>query len=250
MKDELTMANINLYAVLRNLEDLCRLDHEMAALIKDKNIRLQISVKDGPKGRLWFDKGQCRFERGEGKCNVKLYFKSPKHFNDMIDGKANPIPLKGVTQLGFLKNEFIQMTDRLSYYLKPTDELLADARYAEVNTILTAYTAFFALVEIGNSDPIGKHNARRIPNGTIAVDVEQGPAISLKASDGKLVANKGFDKAHRASMTFLDMATANDVLNGKVDSYTCIASNKLQLKGFIPMLDNMNKLLAQVPFYL
>lgn len=250
MRHELTMANINLYAVLRNLEDLCQLDHEMTELIKGKKISIQISVKNGPKGLIRFENGKCQFLRGKGKSNIKLYFKSPKHFNDMIDGNANPIPLKGITKLGFLTKEFVQMTDRLTYYLKPTDKLLADPKYAEINTVLTAYTAFFALAEIGNHDPIGKHNAKRIDNGVISVGIENGPVISLTSQDGYLIANKGFNKNHRASMYFTDMKTANELLNGKIDSYSCIASQKLKLKGYIPMLDNMNKLLGLVPKYL
>ena len=250
MKDDLTMANINLYAVLRNLEDLCELDAEMKALIQNVKLSIQFLVKDGPKAVIRFESGKCTFERGVHASAVKLYFKSPQHFNNMVEGKASPIPLKGLTKLKFLTTDFTKLTDRLSYYLKPTEELLKNPKYREINTTLTAYTAFFALAEIGNTDPIGKLNGSRIPNGNIAVGIKNGPGINIHVQAGNLVSHKGLPTQFRASMMFEDMETAGKLLNGKVDSYSCIASKTLRLKGFIPMLDNMNKLLGQVPDYL
>lgn len=250
MKDQLTLASINLNAVLRNLEDLCKLDEEMKKLITDKNMRIQFQIRGGPNALLSFRDGACSFKKGNGKCDIKLYFKSPEHFNKMIDGKANPIPLKGITKINFLKNEFIKLTDRLSFYLKPTEELLKDNKYFQINTILTSYTAFFALGEIGNNDKIGKLNSKRIPNGTILISVANGPSISINASNGHLDMSKEATKNPRASMSFTNLETANQLLNGKIDSYTCIATGQLQIKGFIPMIDNMNKILSQVPAYL
>ncbi|MGL1890560.1 MAG: hypothetical protein OCD02_02990 [Spirochaetaceae bacterium] len=250
MKDKLTLANINLYAVLRNLEDLCEMDLEMKDLIKDKNIRMQISVKNGPKGILRFKDGKCTFEKGKHPNNVKLILTSPEHFNKMVDGEANPIPVKGFTKLNFLLKDFTVLTDKLSYYLKPTPELLKDKHYAKINTTLTAYTAFFALAEIGNTDPMGKLNGGRIPDGNISVTIKEGPAVCLNAKAGFLTATKGIPQNVRAAMTFEDMKTAGDLLNGNIDSYTCVATKTLKLKGFLPMLDNMNKILGQVPAYL
>lgn len=183
--------------------------------------------------------------------DIKLYFKSPDHFNKMIQGTANPIPLKGLSKINFLKNEFVSLTTKLEYYLKPSDELLKNPGYSKINTILTAYTAFFALSEIGNNDKIGKLNASRIPDGTIGISVlNGGPAISLIASCGKLTTKKGLDTNCRAYMIFDCLDTANGILNGSIDSYTCIGDGRLIIKGYIPMVDNMNKLLAQVPAYL
>lgn len=252
MTDGLTMACINLHSVLRNLEDLCELDQEAKELIKGKNITILFSAKDVPEATLSFKNGKCVVQKGkEQPYDIKLYFKSPNHFNEMIEGKANPIPLKGLSKIGFLKDEFISLTNKLEYYLKPTDELLKDPDYSKINTILTAYTAFFALSEIGNNDKIGKLNASRIPDGTIGISVlNGGPAISLIAKGGKLTTKKGLEANSRAYMSFDSLETANGVLNGNIDSYTCIGDGRLVIKGYIPMVDNMNKLLAQVPAYL
>lgn len=250
MKEQLTLAAINLNAVLRNLEDLCSLDEEMKKIIMGKDISIQFQIKDGPSALLSFKDGNCSFKRGKGKCDIYLYFKSPEHFNNMINGTANPIPLKGLTKIGFLKNEFKKLTNQLSYYLKPTDELLKNPSYFKINTILTSYTAFFALGEIGNNDSIGILNSKRIPDGIILVAIEDGPALSIKVQGGHLEVTKGKAEKPRASMEFTDLIAANQLLNNKTDSYTCIATGKLKLKGFIPMIDNMNKILSQVPKYL
>lgn len=251
MKDALTMANINLYAVLQNLEDLCALDHEAKSLIKGKTLAIQFIVKNGPTALLSFHDGNCSFQKGIGKNDIKLFFSSPAHLNKMFEGKANPIPLKGFTKIGFLKNEFTKLTDRLTYFLKPTDELLKDAVYFKINTILTAHTAFFALAEIGNSDRIGKMNAERMPDGVISISVLKGGfSLHLNSQKGKLTTAKGAVSMPRAMMVFADMETTNGMLNNKLDAYTCIANGTIETKGFVPMLDNLNKLLSQVPSYL
>ncbi len=251
MADELTKANINLFAILRNLEDLCELDGETKKLMAAKNISIAFHVKDGPDAVLAIQNGKASLTRGKGKSTIKLFFFSPEHLNKMFDGKSNPIPLKGFTKIGFLKNEFTKLTDRLSYFLKPTDDLLKDPAYLKINTILTANTAFFALAEIGNYDRIGKINAGRIDDGIISISVKNGgPSINITAKAGRLQAAKGAGILPRAYMTFSSVEIANAILNGKKDTYTCIGTGDFQVKGFIPMLDNMNKLLYQVPSFL
>jgi hypothetical protein len=251
MVDELTKANINLFAVLRNLEDLCELDDTAKSLIGSRRIAIQFLVKNGPKALLEFKNGKCSLHEGRGKCNIKLFFKSPAHLNRMFEEKANPIPLKGFTKIGFLTREFAKLTERLAYYLKPTADLLQDAGYFKINTFLTAYTAFFALAQIGNNDSIGILNAKRIPDGVISITVKNGgPSVHLIVKDGHLQAGKGPGPSPRACMTFTDIEVANAILNGRLDSYTAIGCGDFQVQGYIPMLDNMNKLLLQVPSYL
>lgn len=250
MKDARTMANINMYAVLPNLVELLAYDSQAKEKLSGRSITIAFHVKDGPYGRLQLSDQGSNFTRKKGPANIKLYFKSPTHFNNMIDGKANPIPLKGFTYLKFLTTDFVALTDRLVYYLRPNVEHLQNPNYFKINTYLSAYTAFYALAEIGNQDPIGKLSAKRIPEGNILVSVENGPALYIHANHGHLTVTKGYPEKHRSAMSFQSMGTANDMLNGKVDSYTCIASGQLQMKGFIPMLDHMNKLLGQVQQYL
>lgn len=250
MKDALTLANINMFAVLRNLEDLCELDKEAKSLIEGTSISIQFIVRNGPNALLSIKDGRCTLTRGTGAKNITLFFKSPEHFNAMVDGKANPIPLKGFTKISFLTKDFTQLTNRLSYYLKPTKQLLEDQNYKIINTILTFYTAFFAIAEIGNHDKIGKLSAKAIPNGIIQAAIENGPSVNMVCNNGHLNARKGIVESPRARMIFNDMDAAYQLLNGKTDSYTAIASGSLRMNGFLPMLDNLNHILFKVPFYL
>lgn len=245
-----TLANINLYAVLRNIEDLCELDKEMMKQIAGVDLAIQFKVKNGPSANLSFSKGVCRFKRGIHPSTITLFFTSTQHFNKMMAGEAMPIPLKGITKLKFLTREFKVLTDRLTEYLRPTPELLEDPEKSRVNTILTAYTAFFALAEIGNLDKKGIANAKRIPDGVIQISIQEGPSIYMTASGGHLAVTKGRAEKYRASMTFNRFSAAADLLNGTVDAYSLISTKALELKGYLPMIDGMNNLLAQVKAYL
>lgn len=243
------MAYVNLYGVLRNLEDLCAMDHEAKALIQDTQLGIQFRVKGGPIGRLVFQKGACTFHEGKGDHHVCLYFTSCDHFNAMIAGEANPIPLKGFSKLGFLKGRFVKLTERLETYLRAGEEDLIDPGFYRTNTTLLFYTAFFALGAIGNHDPIGRINANRMPDGVIQVAVQEGPAVLLKVHKGHIRVSKGPGK-HDASMSMDSLDVAHDILSGNKDAFSCIASGELALSGYIPLLEHMNQILGQVPSYL
>lgn len=251
MTEALTKANINIFAILRNFEDLCEMDKEAKELIKDKNVSIEFCVKNGPEAVLNIISGRCILKRGKGDCDIKLYFKSPEQLNSMFEGKSNPIILKGFTKISILKNEFIKLTEKLTYYLKPTEELLKDPSYFKINTFLSLYTAFYSLVEIGNNDKVGKIIAARIPDGVISIIVQNGgPSVYIEIKNGVLKVGKNYPEAPRAVMSFSDIETAHGILNSKIDLFTAIATSKLQLKGYIPMIENMNRLLAQVSAYL
>ena len=141
MDIDLIKAHLNLYAVFQNLEALPALDAETADRIKDWDLAIQISVRNGPNAFLEFKGGACTHGRGtHPNPAIKLFLMSPAHLNAMFDGKSNPIPLKGFTRLGFLQRDFAALTDRLTYFLRPTEELLADEAYLKTNTALTLFT--------------------------------------------------------------------------------------------------------------
>lgn len=249
--DNVTKAKINLFAVLRNMQDLCEMDKVAEDLIKDVNLGVQFIVPKVGKGTLTFKDGRCAFERGNAKAALKLWFLSPEHFNKLIDGEKT-IPLfVNAFKVGFLLNEFSKLADRLSHFLKPTDELLRDEEYFRINTYLTAYAAFFALCEIGNSDEKGIANASRIPDGDIQLAVEGGPSMTISIDkEHKMSARIGTTSDPRAKMTFGSLEVANDILNGKSDIFSNLGSGKFVINGYLPMLDNLSKLLSLVGFYL
>ncbi|MCU0661795.1 MAG: hypothetical protein MUC50_05650 [Myxococcota bacterium] len=252
MSFDLIKANLNLYAILKNLEDLVVYDAETKEAARDWAVSVQFSVKGGPKAYVAFRDGKC--EVGRGKCSrpsARLYFVSPRHLNKMFEGQANPIPLKGLTKLRFLTRDFPKATEKLEYYLKPTAELLNDPSYMALNTRFTLTTAAYALRELFEYDPIGRLNATHIANGTVMLKVlPSGPSAHLKFEDGKISVHKGDTKDPTALMTFKNLEVANALLNGKSDAFAAVASGDVAMKGRVPAIEAINIVLDRIPLYL
>ena len=250
MSVDIIKANINLYAILKNLEDLAEYDDEVKKLLKGKKISIQFTVKGGPKAGVIFENGICRVEQGKIKSpSVVLWFLSPAHLNKMFDGKANPVPLKGFFKLGFLQNEFTKITEKLEYYLKPEDVKDPDEAYIEMNTRLTLTVAAFALPEIAKYDKEAKITASHIPDGVIQLEVIDGPAVHIVAKGGRLQAFKGRVKKPDAIMKMRDFTSANDFLNGRSNPFKAVAGGEVMIQGIIPMLDNLSLILDKVQQY-
>jgi hypothetical protein len=252
MPNELIKAHLNLYAVLQNLEDLVRLDDEMALLVRDWNISIQFSVHGGPTATLSFAGGLCRHEIGAiSNPTVKLYFLSPGHLNSMFGGKGTPIPLKGFGKLGFMQKDFPKLTDRLEYYLKPDAERLADEKYVRINTILTLNTAMCAVKVLAALEPLSKKIAAHIPRGTLQVEVmPEGPWVSACFGTEGITIKKSVEDKPSAKMTFRNMSVANALLAGKLDAFLAVAQGDVILEGQLPIIDNVNLILDRVPAYL
>lgn len=250
MKNSLILARCNLFGVMKNLEVLGSIDDEFRQLARTGNKKVQFLIKGGPSGHLSFQNGEVVLKEGRHRSNITLYFTSPDHFNRMVEGKANPLPLKGFTRLKFLTGPFTKMTGFLEQYLRATEEDLKDPARFEANTILTAYTAFFSLAEIANHDPVGRSCARAIPDGTIQIGINGGPGIQIHASGGTLSAERGYADHPRAILSFKNMASAHAVLNGSADTFTALALGDMEMRGFIPMIEHMNPILEMVSLYL
>lgn len=252
MDSALVKANLNLHAVLKNLEDLTEFDSEMKELTASWNISIQFIVRGGPRAYVSFAGGRCVVDRGKIKSpSIILWFKSPGHLNRMFDGTSNPVPLKGFTKLGFLSKEFPKLTDRLTYYLKPSDELMNDRKYLEMNTRLTLNTAAFAVPEIAAGDPVGTKVASKIPDGTVALRILPSfHSANITFTSGAVVSRKGDIDKPSAVMEMKNITVANGFLNGKTDAFTAIASGDVTIRGIIPMLDGMSILLDRIQHYL
>lgn len=252
MLDELIKSNLNLYAIFKNLEDLVAYDKETAELAKNWNISIQFTVKNGPSAYVSFKNGICKVDRGKiERPSVILYFTSPAHLNKMFDGKANPIPLKGFTKLGFLQKEFPKATDKLTFYLKPTDELLKNEDYLKLNTRMTLTTAAYATRELAALDPLSKISVSHMGEGTVMMRVlPDGPAVSITVKNKELIPSKGMAENPMAFITMRDYSVANDFLNGKIDAYTAITAGDIAMYGQIPLVDNLSLILDRISHYI
>ena len=251
MKSQLAKAYINLHSIVGCLEQLCILDKKASDLIHKRNTVVQFSVRNGPNGRLIFRDGICSFERGKGACDIKLYFSSAEHFNNMMDGKANPIILKGYTKLGFLKNDFVEILKRVEYYLRPTEDLLQNKDYKWINTLLTFYVAFHSLAEVGMHDPLGMAVMQKAKSGVFCASIANTEITTrLKLFKGHIETVSETGSLPEFLFRFENAEIANDLLSGKIDFLTAIGRGDVQMEGFIPMMQTVEHLLPMVSGYL
>lgn len=250
MKDSRTLSFINFYAILGAISELCKLVPEAKKLLGNKKITMEISVKNGPVGRLAFENGGCTVLCGAGKCDIRLPFSCPEKFNGMIDGTVTPIPSKGLTKIGFLLKTFVPLTDLLTKYLRPSDDDLKDEEFFRVSTLLTFYVVSEALSQIANNDKIGKASASYIVDGAVKMAISDVIGASIVAKDHNLKTVHEMPQDFTSYMIFNDIKLANDLFSGKVNSVASVGHGKIRIGGMISQVDNMNRILDRVSLYL
>jgi hypothetical protein len=245
-------ACLNLHAVLQNVEEIVKLDEQMAQLIKDWELTVEFIVRNGPSAFVEFKNGVCRHgPTAHENPTIRLYFTSAEHLNRMFHGKATPIPLKGFLRLGFLKREFARLTDRLTYYLRPVLGKPDNESYLKLHTILTLQTALYAVKVLAMLEPTSRKIAAHIPAGALEVEVlPTGPCLHLVFDKGGISVAKAAAKRPMAKMAFKDLQVVHAVLTGKLDGFLAVASGDIVLQGQLPMVDNLNLILDRVPRYL
>lgn len=247
---EKTRAAINLHAILRNLEDLCQLDDDAKTLLTGHDLSIGMHVPGLEPLTLAIKDGCLRARRGKAGGGLRLQFLSPAHFNGMVAGTKMPLPLGNLQHLRFLQNNFAALAKDLEKYLKPDKESLKDPVFLEKNTRLTAAAALYAASEIAGTDPLGQQIAAAMGNGSILLEVPGVLAYTIQARDGRLTTLKDAQPPLHAFMRFKSLDILGQVLRGEADSYLAIGRGQIEVSGRIPMVDNFNKLLGLVSFYL
>jgi hypothetical protein len=263
MSFEDVRARLNLFAVLPNLEDVVARDEEMRALVAGARMTVRFTVANGPSTAVRFRDGVCtvgpqarRDEAGGSGAGgsgptVRLAFTSAAHLNKMFDGKGQPIPYWGFNHLGFLMKQFSELTDRMGYYLTPTDELLSHPGYLAMNTLLTLNTAAFAVPVLLGHDPECVPLRHGLSHGTVVIKVlPEGPAVSLVCGASGVLPVKG-ELTHPSALVLLkDLQTANDFLAGKLDTFVAAVTGDVQIWGRVAMVDTLALVLDRVGKYL
>ena len=249
---DLVMARINLFGVLRSIQELLALDSESRQLVADTNLTVEFIVRGCCRGALTFADGACEFAEGRAeKADIRLFFTSPAHLNRMVEGRANPIPLKGWFRIGFLTGPFTKLTDRLSHFLRPAEGSLDDPEFFGINTKLTTFVAFHAVTEVANWDERGRASAKQIPDGVLQLRVQQGgPSLAIEVAGGRLRTRVGEQAGYRCLMWFRDLETLAEVLKDDTDSFVLFAGGRAGIKGYVPMADKLNSILGLLPGYL
>lgn len=249
MKDIRVLAYINLYAILGNIPILCELVPEAADTIRGEKVRLGISVKGGPSATLCFEDGKCRVEDGADNCDIKLPFASPEKFNGMIDGTVQPFPSKGFTKLGFLTKKFTKLTDILTKYLKASESDLQNPDFFRTSTLIMLHLIVEAAARIGNEDKVGKVSASNFEDGITAVMIGN-YCVGIEGKGGKLKAIHTNPPKYTSSMSFESIELARNIFDGKVNSVAAVGLGQVRIGGFISQVDNLNRILDRVSYYL
>ena len=119
-----------------------------------------------------------------------------------------------------------------------------------LTTRLAFYAMTGALAQLANEDELGQLSASHIADGEISVSIKDDTYVTLVAKDHKLTCLKKKAEAPRAFMEFGSIDIAKGLIDGKLDAMSCICNGGLTLKGFVPMLEQLNKILNLVPKYL
>lgn len=252
MDRQAILARLNLYAVLQNLEELVRLDPESAALARGWNLSLQLTVRGGPEAYLEFLGGACRHMRGHhAAATIRLLFTSSAHLNHMFEGTGIPIPLRGLTRLGWLRKDFSQLTDRLTHYLRPGKDRPSDEAYERLRTRLMLQTAVYAAGELAECEPLCRQIAGRIADGVLAIDVlPEGPRMQVAFAGGRLRVEKTAAEHATARMVFCSPEVAGNVLERRIETLRAVAEGQMVIGGWLPMLDDFGLILDRVEPYL
>lgn len=252
-RDPAVLARINLHAVLGALPVLARLSPAGAEILAGltKPIAVTFRVPGLEPASYTFSADGIVARRLKGAARVTLAFTSPAHFNSLIDGTGTPIPLGGPRGLAFLTGPFGALADLLGRYLKPSDEDLADAEFGRVSTILTLHVAGAAVAQVANHDRQGRFSAHHMPDGQVAILVGDDIDLRLTVAGHQVTFDpSGPESRPDAELAFADLEIAGGVLTGQASALACLGNGTLAMRGFIPLVDNTNRLLDRVGTYL
>jgi len=254
MIDERVLARVNLYGLFKALELLPELDTVSADLLEAHRLTIEFRARGVGRARLHLNNGKVALETQQPfrspPPDVVLAFTSPGHFNGLINGTRQPIPLKGLRYLRFLQHTFARFTGRLEHFLRPEETVLRDGEFLAANTRMSAYVAFHALSEIGNHDSFARQSARHIPEGVIQIHVVGDMGLYVESRDGVLSTGVGVHERPRCVLWFQDLLALGETLSGSLNTYDGMALGRLGMQGFVPMIDYLNPVLNRVPAYL
>lgn len=249
-KNQKVLAYCNLFGVLGSVPRLLELDEEAKRAVDGRKLSIGFTVKNGPCGTLFLDNGRAEMHEGKERCSIRLYFPSCESLNRLIDGKGMPIPVSGFHHIGFLLKGFTALTDRLSALLRPTEEALQDKAFFEASTKLMLGVIASSVAQIANHDRVGQFSASNIADGVIRISIGEDDAVALQAQNHILTVLPTVPEQAFSYMHFDSLETARALFDGKLNSVAAVGLGKVRIGGMISQIDNVNRILDRVSFYL
>lgn len=249
---ESILANLHLNAVLPLMEEIAEFDCEAQEIIKNWNCSIQFHILGQSGVNLIFSDSRIKVQRGTRLLpSVALLFPSPTSLNKMFKGGfVLPIIWKGFWHIVIIKN-FINLTKRLEYYLRPNEALLKDKKNFKFIVKLMLYTAVYGIKEVGEKDPSLKNLVEHTAQGTLEIKIlPDGPAAHITLKDGEFYPAKGTAQNPDIIMEFRNHQVAYDLFQGKLDAMAALGSCDVVMRGFLPMADNISVIMDKIGGYL
>ncbi|MCU1404518.1 MAG: hypothetical protein JWQ43_821 [Glaciihabitans sp.] len=250
--DPLVRARVNLTAILGALPRLAELSPEARAILHrlDGPVSLGFFAPGGLSMHLTFSPTGITVGRDAKALHATLLFRSPAHLTRVINGRAQPIPVGGPRALKFLATTFAPLSALLGSVLEPTPERLLDPAFAELNALLTLEVAAAAIAVVGNHDASGRYSSGQMPDGSIDLEIGDVLRYRLTVADHHLAIDPSHDGQPRAALRFADLDVAGGVLTGKYSAIACAADGRISMRGMIPLVDNVSRILTRASSYL
>lgn len=251
--DPRVLAHLNLHAVLGTLPLLCARVPAARDLLAGVHRPVTVTftvLKGGPRGSLTFTADGVSSGAAPGGVQVRLVATSPAHFNGVVAGTAQPVPVAGPAGLKFLTGVFTPLSEVLSRYLEPTPEALADPVFRADSTVLTLRTVAAAVAVVANEDRSGRVSAGNTPDGAVDLEVGDDVRFQLRFTDHAASFVDRPTAPPRAALRFADLDVAAGVLAGDLSAFACLGEGTVAMRGMIPMVDNVNRMLDRAGQYL
>ena len=253
MKEAKAMAYVNMYGVLATLENLCQIDDQAKAVLRElkKPVSICFDVTNGPCCTFNFTQDGCKMSEGTYGCTCKMNFASPEKFNALIDDSKPGVPVKGAVQvLSFLLGPFTKLTNRLTQLLMPSEADLKDRAFFEESTVLTFYTIAGAISALANTDSVSKQSALYTVDGDVSMGINDVCYATIRVNNHTFRTIKEKAQSPRAVMEFATIDLANGLFNGTASTMAELFAGHIYMAGMISMVDNINRVLDRVAVYL
>lgn len=248
----LTKAELYLRAVLPTLVDLVELDAKSKDIIEKKSISIIFNLRKGSKTLLKIDNGKITSSINPTESgDIHLLLMSPEHALGVFEQAKLPLILKGFTKISFLKNEFNNLSKRLEYFLKPSENLGIDER--KISVALRFKVALRAGEVLGEMDTVCQNILKNTPPGILMIKIEE---LDFKTYFGKINGKWKYlekldtNQVVTSILSLKKLETAEAMLSNKLDTFSALGLGSMEIWGLIPIIDNIGLVLGRIDKYM
>ena len=238
------------------MEDLAALSPEVRQLAANWPFSLRLQLPHGPAATLTSPgDGTLHVTSGHSApARLTLTFLTPNQLNRTFLNQAAPppIPTGGFWRILGVRT-FIALTKHLDRVLQAPPAALADESFRLLHLRLLFRVLVGATPIVAETDPVSRHSLGHTPPGTLELRV---PSLALTGhlrwAGGRLTSALGPAPAPGpdASITFVDLPTADDALLGRLDPNAAVGLGRVEIRGLVPLVDGLSVVMDRVEGYI